>query len=50
MLKFRLVVHGNRDHEKYELRKDSIAAYMMTTRMFLALGIIMGFQFRVADN
>lgn len=48
-LKARLVVHGNRDNEKDEVRKDAIAADMMTTRMVLALGTMMGFTFGVAD-
>lgn len=49
MLKARLVVHGNRDEEKDEVRKDAIAADMMMTRLVLALGMIMNFSFGVAD-
>lgn len=48
-LKARLVVHGNRDDEKDDVRKDAIAADMTTTRLVLALGMIMNFTFGVAD-
>lgn len=45
----RLVVYGNRDNEKYEVRKYSMAAEMMVTRLVIALVIIMGFEIGVAD-
>lgn len=48
-LKARLVVHGNRDNEKDDVRKDSVAADMFITRLVIALGMIMNFSFGVAD-
>lgn len=48
-LKDRLVVHGNRDDEKEEVRKEAIAADMINTRLVLELGMMMGFTFGVAD-
>lgn len=49
MLKARLVVHGNRDDYKDEVRKGSIAADMMIAILVLALGMIIKFPFGVAD-
>lgn len=43
-LKARLFVHVNRDEDKYEVRKDEISVYMMTTRLVLSLVIIMGIR------
>lgn len=48
-LKARLVVHGNRDEDKDDVRKDAMAADMMMTRLVIALGTIMRFTFGVAD-
>lgn len=42
-LKARIFVHGNRDDERDDVRKDAIAADMMITRLVIALGMIMGF-------
>lgn len=48
-MKARFVLHGNRDREKDEIRKDSAAADMKILRIVLSLGVILNFTFGVAD-
>lgn len=48
-LKERIVPHGNRDSEKYTVRKDSASADMFLTRLFLSIGVMMGLKFAVVD-
>lgn len=48
-MKARLVLHGNRDDKKEEIRKDSSAADMMVTRLILSLSTILRFTVGVAD-
>lgn len=48
-LKDMIFFYGNRDEEKEEVPKDGIATYMMTTRLIMALGMMIKFIFGVAD-
>lgn len=48
-LKSRLVVHGNKDNEKDDVRTDAIATGMMETRLVMDIGVMIKFKFGVAD-
>ena len=49
VMKARFVLHGNRDREKNDIRKDSASADMTIFRLVLSLGVILNFTFGVAD-
>lgn len=48
-MKARFVLHGNRDKQKDDIRKDSAAADMIVFRLVLSLALILGFIFGIAD-
>lgn len=48
-LKFRNVLHENRDRALYEVRRDSFSADLSVVRLIIFLGIILCFPFGTAD-
>lgn len=48
-LKERLVLDGNRDKDRFTVRRDSAAAELMIVHMFLCIASILGFSVATAD-
>lgn len=48
-LKARLVLHGNRDVDKDNVRRDSASAELTVVRLVLALATLLGFSIATAD-
>lgn len=48
-MKSRLVIYGNRDDEKDDIRKDSATEDMTATRFVISMAVTLGFLFAVAD-
>lgn len=48
-LKARLVLHGNRDKDRFKVVRDSAAAELMVVRMVLCIASIFGFSVATAD-
>lgn len=48
-LKPRLVQHGNRDKERFKVRRDSAAVELLAVRLVLCIASILGFSIATAD-
>lgn len=48
-MKARLVLHGNRDRDRYSVRRDSASADLSIVRLIILLAIILGFEISTAD-
>lgn len=48
-LKARNVLHGNRDKDRFGVRRDSASADLSVIRLVISLGVLLGFGFGTAD-
>lgn len=48
-LKARLVLHGNRDKDRFKVRRDSASAELFIVRLILSLASFLGFTIATAD-
>lgn len=48
-LKARLVLHGNRDKDRFKVRRDSASAELFIVRVLLSISAILGFKIATAD-
>lgn len=49
VMKARNVLHGNRDKDRYTVRRDSSSADLAVVRLVISLGVMLGFSFGTAD-
>lgn len=48
-MKARNVLHGNRDKDRFNVRRDSASADLCVIRLVISIGLILGFSFGTAD-
>lgn len=48
-MKARNVLHGNRDKDRYSVRRDSSSADLSVVRLTISIGLMLDFSFGVAD-